>query len=115
MIGVAHFAVGRDAVAPSKLVGLRGGSDGGIAIALVTLDLGEDVEGVGVEERIRSAFSGIPDLVEKIARDGEFALAAVEFGEGGENGEFFFDSIDRAGAGESGLEAFGGGIQTVQA
>jgi hypothetical protein len=39
-------------VAPSQGVSFRGGGDGGGAVGLVALDLGEDVQGVGVEGRI---------------------------------------------------------------
>src|ERR1043166_5236629 len=115
VIGVANFAIGGDAVAPGQRVSFRGGGDGGFAMALVALDLGEDVQGVGMEKRIRAAFGGIPDLVEEVAGDGGFVFAPVEFGQRSEGGKFVFDETDRADAGESVLEAFGGRIQVVQA
>jgi hypothetical protein len=44
VIGVADFAISGDAVASGQGVSFRGGGDGGIAVALVALDLGEDVD-----------------------------------------------------------------------
>lgn len=41
VIGVAHLAIGGDAVAPGQRVSFRGGGDGGFAVALVVLDLGQ--------------------------------------------------------------------------
>lgn len=49
VIGVADFAIGGDAVAPGQRVSFRGGGDGGFAVAVIALDLGEDVQGVGAK------------------------------------------------------------------
>src|ERR1041385_1672759 len=91
MVGVTLFAVGGDAVAPGEGVGFGGGSDRGAGVVLVAFDLGEDVEGVGVEKGARAAFREVPDLVEEFAGGHGFSFAAVEFGEGDESGKFFFD------------------------
>jgi hypothetical protein len=48
----------RRPVAPGQRESLRGGGDGGFRVALVALDLGEDVQGISVKERIPSAFGG---------------------------------------------------------
>src|SRR6185312_2288883 len=114
VICVAHFAIRRYTVAPSQRVRFRSGGDGGFVVTFVTFDLREHVQGVGVEDGIRAAFGGIPNLIEEFAGDGGFVFAPVEFGLRGECGEFFFEATDRAGAGERVLEALGGGIQVVQ-
>src|ERR1043166_5115569 len=91
VIGVANFAIGGDAVAPGQRVSFRGGGDGGFAMALVALDLGEDVQGGGMETRIRAAFGGKPDQAEEVARDGGAVDAPVEVGQHSEGGKFVSD------------------------
>lgn len=49
----------------TQRVSFRGDGNGGIAVALVTLDLGEDVQGIGVPKRIRPALGGCPVLFEQ--------------------------------------------------
>src|SRR5262249_11252294 len=95
VIGVAGFAIGGSGLAPGEGVSLRGGGDGGLVVACVALDLGEDVQGIGVKEWIRAALRSIPDLIEEIAGRGEVFFAPVEFGECGKCGEFVFKEADR--------------------
>lgn len=94
VIGVARFPIGGDAVAPRQLVSFRRGGNGGFAVALVALDLGENVQRVGVECRKWATFGDIPNLFEQFPSNGEFVLAAVEFSERCEGGKFFFDATD---------------------
>ena len=49
--------VGRP-VAPGLPVRLGGGGNGGLAVALVAFELCQDVERIGVQERIRPALGG---------------------------------------------------------
>src|ERR1017187_7207717 len=93
------------AVAPGLLVSFGGGMDGGSGVAGVALDLGEDVQGVGVEEGIGAALGGLPDLVKQFARGGGVALPAMQFGQCGQGREFFFDKVHRAGAGQRVMQA----------
>ena len=60
--------VGRP-IAPSLLVRLNGGGNGGLASALVAFELCQDVSRIGVNERIRPALGRGPDLLEEFARN----------------------------------------------
>ena len=62
-VGQAVVVGPRRTVAPCKRVCAGGGIDGGVSIARVTLDPGEDVEGIGVREGVGAALGGGPDLV----------------------------------------------------
>src|ERR1039458_1663759 len=87
------------AVAPGFLIGFGGGFDGGGGVAGVALDLGQHIQGVSMEERVRAASGEFPDVVKQFARGGGVALAAIEFGKCGQRWEFFFDAAHCAGAG----------------
>ena len=104
--------VGRP-VAPGLPVRLGGGGNGGLAAALVAFELCQDVERIGVKERIRPALGGGPDLVEEFARGVVVLLPPVQFGQGRQRGKFFFDEVDGAGAGEGMVQALGGGGQVA--
>ena len=106
--------VGRP-VAPGLPVRLSGGGNGGLAAALVAFELCQDVERIGVKERIRPALGGGPDLVEEFARGVVVLLLPVQFGQGRQSGKFFFDEVDGTGAGEGMVQALGGGGQVAQA
>lgn len=105
--------VGR-AVAPGEFVGARGGGNGGVAMALVALDPGEDIPRVRVPERIRPAFGGRPDLLEQFACGAVLPTLTVELGQRGQRGEFFFDVIDGPGAGEGVVETILGSIEVAE-
>jgi hypothetical protein len=106
----------RRAIAPSEFVGVRRGGDSGFAVALVALYPGEDIARVRVKERIRPALGGCPDLFEQFTRGALLPAVPVQLGQCGQGGEFFFDAIDGAGAGEGVVEAFlvGGEIAELQ-
>src|ERR1017187_8572927 len=68
------------AVAPGLCVSFGGGLDGGGGVAGIALDLGEDVQGVGVEEGIGATLGGFPDVIEQLARGFWIASPAMHFG-----------------------------------
>jgi hypothetical protein len=98
-------------VAPGLPVRLSGGGNGGLAMALVTFELCQDVECIGVYERIWPALGGGPDLVEEFARGVVVLLPTVQFGQGRQRGKFFFDKVDGAGAGEGMVQSLASGAQ----
>ena len=106
--------VGRP-VTPGLPIRLSGGSNGGLAMALVMFKLGQDIERIGVKERIRPALGGGPDLVEEFARGVVVLLLPVQFGQSGESGEFFSDVVDGTGTGKGMVQALGGGGQVAYA
>jgi hypothetical protein len=81
--------------------------------ALVTFELCQDIERISMKKRIRPALDGGPDLVEEFARDVVVLLPPVQFGQGGESGEFFFDGVDDTGAFEGMVQALNGGAQVA--
>ena len=66
-----------------------------------------------MNERIRPALGGGPDLVEEFACSVVVLLPPVQFGQGGQSGKFFFDEVDGAGAGEGMVQALGGSGQVA--
>ena len=113
--GVAQaevVGVGRP-VAPGLLVRRGGDSNGSLAAALVTFELCQDVERIGVHERIRPALGGGPDLGEEFVRGVVILLPPVQFGQGRQSRKFFFDAIDGAGACEGMVQALDSGGQVT--
>jgi hypothetical protein len=87
-------------VAPGLLVCLGGGGNGGLAVALVAFKLCQDVERIGVKERIRPARGECPDLLEELARGVVVLLPPVQFSQGRQRGKFFVDQVDSASTGK---------------
>lgn len=78
-------------VAPGLLVGLGGSGNGGLPAALIAFELGQHVECIGVNERVRPALGGAPDLIEALACGVIVLLPPVQFGQGCQRGKFFFN------------------------
>ena len=95
-------------VTPGLPVRLSGGGNSGLAVALVAFELCQDVEGIGVNERIWPALGWSPDLVEEFACGVIVLLLPVQFGQGRQRGQFFFDVVDGTSAGEGMVQALGG-------
>src|SRR5262249_50069936 len=72
--------VGRS-IAPGLPVRLGGGGNSGLAVALVEFELCQDVERIGMKERIWPALSVGPDLVKESVRS-VVVLLPVQFSQG---------------------------------
>ena len=72
------IGVGR-AIAPGGFVGCFGGEGGGGLVAFCSLNVGEDVVGIGLTHGIGAAFCGVPDFVESGSGRSEMVLLEFKF------------------------------------
>lgn len=101
-------------LAPGQPIRRQRRFDGRCSVARIALDLAQHVAGIGVEERVRPALGGIPDLVEQLAGLLWLTLLQCQFRQRNQGGQFFLHEVDFAGAFEGVVQALLGELVLPQ-
>ena len=102
------------AVAPRLAIGRPRRGDRRLAAAHVALDPRQDVQDIGVEERVGAAFGRFPGVFQQLPGGLEIALSPPQVGQRDQGWEFLLREANRPGPGECMAQAFVGTIAAAQ-